>query len=116
MRTEVSVVAEVEPEAATATPDAFERFFRDHYPAVVRIACRVVGDAHLAQDVAQDVFIAAQRRFPVPEGSDHAAAWVRTAAAHLGLNAVRSRRRRDRRQHLGDKEAPPAGPEELALD
>ncbi len=108
-----------EPRAPTAPPHAFgafEQFFRTHYPAVVRIAHRIVGDSHLAQDVAQDVFIAAQRRFPVPDGSDHAAAWVRTAAAHTSLNAVRSRRRRDARQGLGGEGAPPVGPEELALD
>ena len=46
---------------------AFERFFRENYPAVVRIACGVVGgDPQAAQDVAQDVFIAAMRRFPDP--------------------------------------------------
>jgi RNA polymerase sigma-70 factor (ECF subfamily) len=119
MRTEASLVTDSEREAATAPPPAvgsFEQFFRNHYPDVVRIADRVVGDSHLAEDVAQDAFIAAQRKFPLPDGSDHAAAWVRTAAAHLGLNAVRSRRRRDKRQDLGDKGPSPVGPEELALE
>jgi DNA-directed RNA polymerase specialized sigma24 family protein len=45
---------------------AFERFFREQYPVVVRIAFGVLGDAQAAQDVAQDVFIAALRRFPIP--------------------------------------------------
>ena len=43
---------------------AFERFFREQYPVVVRIAFGVVGDAQAAQDVAQDVFIAALRPAP----------------------------------------------------
>ncbi len=42
----------------------FERFFREQYPTVVRIASGVVGDAHAAQDVAQDVFIGAFRGDP----------------------------------------------------
>jgi RNA polymerase sigma factor (sigma-70 family) len=99
----------------TSVP-AFERFFREHYPAVVRIACGVVGDSHTAHDVAQDVFIAALRRFPDPDGSGHAQAWVRVAAAHAALNAVRGQRRRDHRHQLSGIDVPPAGPEEAALD
>jgi RNA polymerase sigma-70 factor (ECF subfamily) len=95
---------------------AFERFFREHYPAVVRIACGVVGDPQTAQDVAQDVFIDAFRRFPEPDGSEHAPAWVRVAAAHAGLNAIRGERRRDRRQQLSGVDVAPAGPEETVLD
>lgn len=94
----------------------FERFFRAHYPMVVRIASGVVRDDHLAEDVAQDVMIAAERRFPDPDGSEHAAAWVRVAAAHLGLNAVRGRQRRERRHLRSRPTAPAAGPEELWLD
>ena len=49
-----------------ASPPSFEQFFREQYPAVVRIAFGVVGDAEAAQDVAQDVFISAFQRFPDP--------------------------------------------------
>jgi RNA polymerase sigma factor (sigma-70 family) len=94
----------------------FEAFFREHYPAVVAVAFGVVGDAQAAQDVAQDVFIAALRRFPEPDGSGHAAGWVRVAAAHLALNAIRGERRRDRRQQLSGVLVAPAGPEETVLD
>ncbi|MGH9093309.1 MAG: RNA polymerase sigma factor [Acidimicrobiales bacterium] len=105
--------AQAAPVPASA---GFERFFRAQYPVVVRIAWGVVRDAHLAEDVAQDVMIAAERRFPDPDGDDHAAAWVRVAAAHLGLNAVRDRQRRERR-HRRERVAPPAaGPEELVVD
>ncbi len=104
-----------------AAHGAFERFFREHYPAVVRIAHSVVGDAQAAQDVAQDVFIAALRRFPDQgqpdfDRSGHAAAWVRAAAAHTGLNAIRGERRRNRRQQLSGIEVAPAGPEDAILD
>jgi RNA polymerase sigma factor (sigma-70 family) len=99
-----------------ASLPAFEQFFREQYPAVVRIAFGVVGDAQAAQDVAQDVFISAFKRFPDPGQSDHACAWVRVAAAHTALNAVRGERRRDRRQLLSGVEVPPMGPEETVLD
>ncbi len=95
---------------------AFERFFRENYPAVVRIACGVVGDPQAAQDVAQDVFIAAMRRFPDPGVSPHAPAWVRVAAAHTGLNAIRGERRRGHRQQQCGVDVAPPGPEEAVLD
>jgi RNA polymerase sigma factor (sigma-70 family) len=94
----------------------FEQFFREHYSVVVRIAFAVVGDADLAQDVAQDVFVAALSRFPDPADSDHAGAWVRVAAAHTALNAIRGERRRQRRQQLSPAEPAPAGPEEKVLE
>ena len=99
-----------------ASFSGFERFFREEYPAVVRIAFGVVGDAQAAQDVAQDVFISAFRRFPEPGESDHARAWVRAAAAHTALNAIRGERRRERRQRSAAVEVPAAGPEETVLD
>ena len=85
-------------------------------PNIVRIANSVVVDSHTAQDVAQEVFIAAQRRFPDPSGSSHAVAWVRVAAVHVGLNAVRGRRRRDSRQLRAGVVVGQPGPEELALE
>jgi len=113
-----------------ASVPAFERFFREQYPTVVRIAFGVVGDAQAAQDVAQDVFIGAFRRFPEPgepgqdrsdqdrsdqDRSDQARAWVRAAAAHTALNAIRGERRRDRRQLAWGIDVPAAGPEEAVL-
>lgn len=95
---------------------AFERFFRAQYPVVVRVAYSVVGDSQTAQDVAQDVFIAAQRRYSGLNGPGHAAAWVRVAAVHAGLNAVRGRRRLDARELRASAASVQAGPEELVLE
>jgi len=94
----------------------FEDFFRDNYATVVHIAHGVVGDNQAAQDVAQDVFIAAHRRFPEPGGSAHATAWVRIAAVHAGLNAVRGRRRRDARHLRSGVSLATPGPEETVLE
>jgi RNA polymerase sigma-70 factor (ECF subfamily) len=81
-----------------ASESLFEAFFRDHYGVVVRLAQRVVGDSQVAQDVAQEVFLAAYRRFPGDYGQ--AAGWVRVAAVHTALNVLRGERRRDKRQRL----------------
>ncbi len=77
----------------------FEVFFRDHYRVVVRLAQNVVGDSQRAQDVAQEVFLAAYRRFP-GDYEQAAAGWVRVAAVHTALNVLRGERRRDKRQLL----------------
>lgn len=104
-------------EPRSSSFSAFELFFRANHAAVVRIALSVTGDAQAAQDVAQDVFIGALRRFGDERCSpEHAAAWVRAAAAHAALNAIRGERRRDRRQRLSGADVAPAGPEERALD
>src|SRR5580658_7107733 len=113
---EADFVTKVRSSPPQASFGAFEQFFREQYPAVVRIAFGVVGDAQAAQDVAQDVFISAFKRFPDPGGSDHARAWVRAAAAHMALNTIRGERRRDRRQQVSGAAVPPAGPEEIVLD
>jgi RNA polymerase sigma-70 factor (ECF subfamily) len=83
------------PDAGSGMAD-FESFFRGHYRVVVRLAQSVVGDSQGAQDVAQEVFLAAYRRFPGEY--EQAAGWVRVAAVHTALNVIRGERRRDRRQ------------------
>ncbi len=84
--------------AGASASAGFEAFFRDHYRVVVRLAWRVVGDFQGAQDVAQDVFLAAYRRFP--DDYEQAAGWVRVAAVHTALNVLRGERRRGKRQLL----------------
>lgn len=74
----------------------FESFFSGHYRVVVRLAQGVVGDPQRAQDVAQEVFLAAYRRFP--GDYEQAAGWVRVAAVHTALNQLRGERRRDKRE------------------
>ena len=92
----------------------FEAFFREHYPGVVRLAQSVIGDFQGAQDVAQDVFVAAYRRFP--GDYEQAAGWVRVAAVHRALNMLRGERRRVRRQFLVLSVDPLPGPEDMVID
>jgi RNA polymerase sigma factor (sigma-70 family) len=93
---------------------AFESFFRDHHRDVVRLAQTVVGDSQGAQDIAQDVFLAAYRRFP--GDYEQAAGWVRVAAVHTALNALRGERRRDKRQRLAPVVRALPSVEETVLD
>jgi RNA polymerase sigma-70 factor (ECF subfamily) len=116
VRTELSFVPADRNDERTSEPAEFEVFFREQYPVVLRIARGIVGDAHLAEDVAQETLIAAQRRFAEPCSSSHAAAWTRVAATHLGLNALRSRRRSEERHRRQPPETLARGPEDLAID
>jgi RNA polymerase sigma factor (sigma-70 family) len=93
---------------------AFESFFREHYRPVVRLALTVVGDSQGAQDVAQDVFLAAYRRFP--GDYERAAGWVRVAAVHTALNVLRSERRRDKRQLLAEVVTFLPSPEDAVIE
>src|SRR5579862_8020610 len=95
--------------------NGFEDFFRAEYPLLVRIANAIVRDPNLAEDVAQDVLIAAQQRFPEPLASDHAKAWVKVATTHASLNAIRSDRRRHDRQARAPQSTESASTEEQAI-
>jgi RNA polymerase sigma-70 factor (ECF subfamily) len=98
---------------ATATR-SFEVFFTNHYRAVVRLAHSVVGDFHSAQDVAQEVFLAAHRRFQ--DDFDEAAGWVRVASVHTALNMVRGRRRQQRRHALAGSAPSAPSAEDTVLE
>ena len=93
------------PSALTAAPASGLRgVLSQPLSGVVRLAQSVVGDSQGAQDVAQDVFLAAYRRFP--GDYEQAAGWVRVAAVHTALNVLRGERRRDKRQLLVQVVAP----------
>jgi RNA polymerase sigma factor (sigma-70 family) len=85
--------------AAENTESDFAEFVRRHVDFVFACALRRVGgDAHFAEDVAQQVFIAAARdakklaAHPVPTG------WLFTATRNVAAQLVRTERRRQRRE------------------
>lgn len=112
---ESETLDETRPELRRDSPSSFESFFRAQFPVVVRIAWSVVGDEGTAEDVAQEVFVAAERRFATFRGPSHAAAWTRVAAVHTALNALRGRRRLEDRQRRAGAVGDTPGPEEQVL-
>jgi RNA polymerase sigma factor (sigma-70 family) len=113
--TRTSLAADLVDVQTSSDPTSFEGFFRREYAVVTRIAYGVVRDHHRAEDVAQDVFIAAERRFAGRYDSRDATGWVRIAASHLGLNAIRGERRRIARETKERQPSFLAGPEEHLL-
>ena len=115
MRTQPDLVRDLRNAKQSNDQSGFESFFRREYPTVTRIAYGVVRDRHLAEDVAQDVFVAAQPKFVGQYDTSAAAGWVRIAASHLGLNAIRGERRRADRQRRERTSTSSPDPEEMLL-
>jgi RNA polymerase sigma-70 factor (sigma-E family) len=71
----------------------FEAFFADEYGEVLRTVALALGDRMRAEEVTQEAFARAFRRWRTVSRMDRPAAWVYVVA----LNAERSRFRRDAR-------------------
>ncbi|MGQ9586005.1 MAG: sigma-70 family RNA polymerase sigma factor [Anaerolineae bacterium] len=92
--------------------DEFESLFLAHYDAVYRVLFRVVGSQQEAEDLAQETFLRLYRqRFP--QGREHnLRAWLCRVATNLAYNALRSHRRRERREEIAGRQAMAAGGQE----
>jgi RNA polymerase sigma-70 factor, ECF subfamily len=73
--------------------DDFETFFDDEYGPVLRTVALAVGDRGRAEEVTQEAFARAFRKWRTVSQLARPAAWVYVVA----LNAERTRRRRDAR-------------------
>ncbi|WP_338178661.1 sigma-70 family RNA polymerase sigma factor [Jatrophihabitans sp.] len=82
----------------TAVSDDFDQLFRRNWLAMVRLAGLLVDDVATAEDVAQDAFVAFQRRRTTVRTPDAELAYLRTCV----INGARSvlRRRAVARRHL----------------
>ena len=49
--------------------EAAETFAREHYPAVLRLACRLCGQREEAEDIAQETFLVARRKIETFRGA-----------------------------------------------
>ncbi|GAH33211.1 unnamed protein product, partial [marine sediment metagenome] len=56
--------------------DSFTELCRRYYPAMVAIAHSVLGDRHLAEDVAQQAFAKAALKLPQLKNKDKFAGWL----------------------------------------
>ena len=73
----------------------FENLVNEHGRQVLNTALRVLGDANLAHDVHQEVFLAIWRRWPSYNGSTNWPAYLYRTTVRKALEAAR-RQRRDR--------------------
>lgn len=81
-----------DPSAAQAGID-FEAVFQQYWQSVCAIIYRIVGDWAEAEDIALEVFLQLHDR-PPAQDSPPLSGWLYRVGTNLGLNALRSRKRR----------------------
>jgi RNA polymerase sigma factor (sigma-70 family) len=77
---------------------AFAELVRRHVNLVYSVAVRMVHDAHLAEDIAQDVFVALAKDARRLRNGCALPGWLHHTAQHLAANAVRTEVRRRARE------------------
>ena len=76
--------------------DAFERLVRMYQPLVWRFLRHLLRDEALAEDVTQETFVRLYQRLPSFRFRCKFSSWVFRVARNAGIDAIRSRERRDR--------------------
>jgi RNA polymerase sigma-70 factor (ECF subfamily) len=73
---------------------AFEAAFQLHWPRVLNVLARLVGERAEAEDLALETFYKLHATPPAVVGEESLRGWLYRVATNLGLNALRARRRR----------------------
>ncbi len=79
--------------ARRGDPAAWERLVREHQEAAFRLAYLLLGDAHDAEDAAQEAFIRAYQKLDRYDSARPFRPWLLTIVAHAARNRWRSVRR-----------------------
>src|SRR5512144_2346950 len=79
---------------------AFEELYRAHASRLYSLACRMVGNPSDAEDLLQDIFLAAHRKLESFRGESALGTWLYRLAANQCLDFLRSRAART--NHLTD--------------
>jgi RNA polymerase sigma-70 factor (ECF subfamily) len=78
--------------ARSGHPEAFEELVRRHRDQVHRVAGRLLGDSHLAEDITQEAFMAAWRALPRFRADAQFSTWMHRIVTNTALNyATRQR-------------------------
>jgi len=73
---------------------AFAELTRRYRPRIYALALHLTGDAHDADDVAQETFLRAYRKLPGFRAAAEFSTWTYRIAVNLSLNVQRANRRR----------------------
>jgi RNA polymerase sigma-70 factor, ECF subfamily len=96
---------------------AFEALFLEHWARVYRLLYRLVGDPAEAEDLALETFLRLHKRFPPHDGEFNLGGWLSRVATNLGLQSIRSWKRRERYEMTAGKyaleEVPEAQPAQI---
>ena len=78
--------------AAQAPPELFDTFFSRERDAVLGLAFALTGDRAVAEDIVQDAFLEAFRKWDRIGAYDQPNAWVRRVVANMSVSTFRRRR------------------------
>lgn len=68
---------------------SFEEFYRTEYRPIVEFACALTGDRWVAEDLAQEAFIAAERKWDRIGTYDAPGGWIRRVVANKSVSRLR---------------------------
>ena len=106
-------------ELAAGKVAALEGLYERYGAACYRLACRVLGDSHLAEDIVQQVFLALWQGSGYDPARGALSTWLLGVTHHKAVDAVRREERR-RADRLDEESSTiPAGgpgPEDLAWE
>lgn len=83
--------------ARSGDDGAFQALVERHSRAVFRLAYRMTGNEHDAEDVVQETFLKAWKRIGQFEDRAHFGSWLYRIAANCAFDSLRARGRRGRR-------------------
>ena len=96
---------------ADSYPTEFESLFMEQWPRIYRLLCRLVGDPAEAEDLALETFMRLYQRHPTPESGFNLGGWLHRVATNLGLQSIRSFKRREHYEMTAGKDALEGKPE-----
>jgi RNA polymerase sigma-70 factor (ECF subfamily) len=70
---------------------AFEELYRQHAGRLYSVACRMVGNSSDAEDLLQEIFLAAHRKLDSFRGDSALGTWLYRLATNLCLDYLRSK-------------------------
>lgn len=109
MSPEIGGEREVVRAAQAGDLASFERLYRSTVGLVHALCLRMAGNAALAEELTQDVFVRAWEKLSTFRGESAFATWLTRLTVNVVLSERRERRRREARITLADDLEPLAG-------
>ena len=91
-------------QARAGNPDAFRVLVERHSHSVFRLAFRMTGNQHDAEDLVQETFLRAYKQLSKFDGRASFGTWLYRVAANCSLDLIRLRKRRQEQQVPVDEE------------
>ena len=91
-------------QARAGNADAFRVLVERHSHSVFRLAFRMTGNQHDAEDLVQETFLRAYRQLGKFDGRASFGTWLYRVAANCSLDLIRTRKRRQEQQAPVDEE------------